>query len=434
MNTRAISGIAQAFLLLVGRFNVGRQSRSKEGSTPQPLATKELNRLLERMNELGAKAVELTMPDTEDLLLRSLADFDVERLRLLLGSGVALSLAIEKWRQRGIWVLCREDPEYPKLLNERMGHNAPPLVYGCGNPDLFQCDGLAIQGSRNASSTVLEYARAIGSRAAEANFSVVTGGARGVDNAGLSGAIDVDGCAIGVLPGGLSRAAIAHENRVPIMEGRLALISPFDPDEGFSVGKAMGRNKLIFALSRAGLAVESDYNRGGTWAGATEQLRRLKFVPIFVRATEPRSLGLEALLREGALPWPDPRNGDATMAQFDELRLINRRDPHNIDNYKATNEPVRQTAMIFDPGEPFEHNEPQATANESADVPPMPSESLFMVVRPIVIDALGNPKSHIQLAEELNLTQKQTREWLSRLVDEGAVLKLSKPVRYVRSE
>lgn len=49
---------------------------------------------------------------------------------------------------------------------------------------------------------------------------------------------------------------------------------PLRPDAPFSTGNAMGRNKLIYAQSLLTLVVASDVERGGTWAGATEALRR----------------------------------------------------------------------------------------------------------------------------------------------------------------
>ena len=58
---------------------------------------------------------------------------------------MALSLAIEKWQQRGI---CEFG--ISKIMNERMGHNAPPVVYEIR---IFS-SAMDFQGSRNASPTV----------------------------------------------------------------------------------------------------------------------------------------------------------------------------------------------------------------------------------------------------------------------------------------
>jgi predicted Rossmann fold nucleotide-binding protein DprA/Smf involved in DNA uptake len=103
-----------------------------------------------------------------------------------------------------------------------------------------------------------------------------------------------------------------REHRNMLLEDQLVLISPYDPSAGFNVGHAMQRNKLIYALADAALVVSADLDKGGTWAGATEQLEKLHLVPVFVRAGA--SVGLDALAKKGALPWPDPVDADGLDA------------------------------------------------------------------------------------------------------------------------
>ncbi|MDO2083407.1 hypothetical protein Q2433_25880, partial [Escherichia coli] len=68
------------------------------------------------------------------------------------------------------------------------------------------------------------------------------------------------------------------------------------------------------------LVVSSDLNKGGTWAGAIEQLDKLKFVPVFVRSTGESSAGLDALGKKGALPWPNPQDVDTFAEVFNVQR------------------------------------------------------------------------------------------------------------------
>ena len=105
----------------------------------------------------------------------------------------------------------------------------------------------------------------------------------------------------------LSQAVERREHREALMNGRLALMCPYDPAARFNVGHAMQRNKLIYALADAALVVNSDYGKGGTWAGATEQLERLKLVSVYVRADGDMGKGLAELQRLGAKPWPNPK-------------------------------------------------------------------------------------------------------------------------------
>ena len=94
------------------------------------------------------------------------------------------------------------------------------------------------------------------------------------------------------------------------MDGRLSLVCPYDAAARFLAGHVIQRNKLIYALSDAALVVNSDRGRGGTWAGATEQLDRLRFVPVYARADGERSEGIEALLNRGAQAWANRKTPD----------------------------------------------------------------------------------------------------------------------------
>ena len=165
--------------------------------------------------------------------------------------------------------------------------------------------GFAVVGPRDAGDVLLRYAEDAAELAARAAFTVVSGGAKGVDRAAMNGALGGGGRVAGVLPGGLERAVVNREHRALLLDQRLVLVSLSDPRAGFQVGYAMARNKLIYALADATLVVDATEGKGGTWAGAQEQLRRDASC-VYVRSTLDPSPGLEALLGRGARPWPDP--------------------------------------------------------------------------------------------------------------------------------
>lgn len=431
MSFSEISQATKTMLLLTGRFGGARQRQLTDRDVAFPLTTRELNKLVDCLTTRAIGIEELIAPGSDAKLPELVGGLDSSRLHGLLGRGFKMALAVEQWQQRGIWVLSREDEHYPQVLIKRLTERAPPIIYGCGHVGIFDCDGLAIQGSRNAGNEALAYTHTVGMQAVEAGFTVVSGGAKGVDQAAMTGALDAGGNAIAVLSNGLSRAVVSSENRIPVMEDRLLLISPFDPDSGFSVGKAMGRNKLIFALARAGLAVESEYNKGGTWSGATEQLKRLKFVPMFVRATGTPSRGLDELKRLGAREWPDPVDSDAIHAIFKKIRSgVFEADRPNVAPQSLTVSP-RQAAMVMDPGETFESDTGESATDQ---IQIDPSDALFSDIRPHILAALRESKSRDEVARELGVLKKQMDSWLSRLVNEGAVTKHKRPVRYIANE
>ena len=159
-------------------------------------------------------------------------------------------------------------------------------------PRFWITGGLAVVGSRQVDDALVEYTEGIGRLVAKARRTLVSGGARGIDQAAMRGALEAGGKVAGVLADSLERTAMNREHRNLLMDGQLVLISPYDPSAGFNVGNAMQRNKLIYALADAALVVSSDYEKGGTWAGAVEQLEKLQLVPVYVR--------LERGNREGA--------------------------------------------------------------------------------------------------------------------------------------
>jgi len=146
-------------------------------------------------------------------------------------------------------------------------------------------------------------------RPAAADLAVISGGARGVDRAAMNGALESGGVVAGVLAGDLERAVVHREHRDLLVDGRLVLVSPYDPSARFNVGHAMQRNKTIYALADAALIVDATVDSGGTWAGAVEQLRKYP-TPVYVRSTGAPSAGLDALRERGAMPWPNPADGD----------------------------------------------------------------------------------------------------------------------------
>src|SRR5260370_17465219 len=66
-----------------------------------------------------------------------------------------------------------------------------------------------------------------------------------------------------------------------ITDGRLVLLTPYRPDNGFSVGAAMGRNKIIYGSADFAVVVSSDFQKSGNWARGTEALKT-DFCPVAV--------------------------------------------------------------------------------------------------------------------------------------------------------
>ena len=325
-----LSESTQAILLLTAPLMVGRGTSSKD-----ILTTSEFGKLVRSLNELHKQPADLIAGDGSELIGHLGRIVNSDRLKSLLSRGFLLSEAIERWQTRGIWIKSKTDEGYPPRLKQRLNDLAPPVLYGCGDPSLLNTGGLAIVGSRQADESVLSYTTAIGGLAAKAKCTVISGGARGIDQAAMTGVLAAGGKAVGILADSLERSALNRDHRSYLREGELVLISPYDPSAGFNVGNAMQRNKFIYALADAALVVQSDLGKGGTWAGAIEQLDKLRLVPVYISANAPMDATMEAFRVKGALKWPNPTTPDALS------------DALAVKNIQSSSCDTEQLPMLF---------------------------------------------------------------------------------------
>ncbi len=415
----------QAILLLTAPLIAGRGETSRD-----LLSLGEYNRLALILRQKQKQPADLLAPDAQELIEVCAQPFGRARLEALLGRGFLLSQAVERWNTRAIWVISRADAKYPSRLKAKLKEDAPPLLYGCGDIALLEKGGLAVVGSRHVDDELVGFTENVGRLSAEAHRNIVSGGAKGIDRAAMHGALKAGGEVAGVMADSLERAALARDNREPLMEGRLVLISPYDPAAGFNVGHAMQRNKLIYALADAALVVTSDFEKGGTWAGAIEQLDRLHFVPVFVRNGANAGKGNSALLSRGGKPWPNPQSGNelgvalVAAAEFvaaepkqDNLPLTLREEPAGYDAAPVA-KPIEAAA-----------EKPEATEIHAK---PSPEVELLNTVREILRRELAEARTEEEVATLLVVTKPQAKAWLARLVEEAVLEKVTKPkpVRY----
>ena len=288
----SLSPRTQAILLLTGHF-------SKAADAVKPLTNSEWTRLVGWLRQKEASPEQLLTAEFEEIL-GGFNDEKISSRRLfeLLSRGSSLALATEKWLRAGLWIMTRSDADYPRRLKERLRTDAPPLLFGCGKRSLLDDGGLAIVGSRKVSEDDLEYTRKLARKIADDGFSVVSGGAKGVDEAGMLGALEAEGTSVGVLANGLLKAATSSKYRKHLMRGNLALISTFSPETGFNVGNAMQRNKYVYCLADACVVVASD-TKGGTWTGAVENLKN-GWVPLWVKPPDHPMPGNSRIVEHGA--------------------------------------------------------------------------------------------------------------------------------------
>lgn len=399
----SVSHNTQAILLLTAHFSKAKNEAVK------PLTMKEWGRFTWWLRKRSLTPEDL-MTGRLDELLNGWSDktITMERIEGLMHRGSALALALEKWFRAGLWVMTRSDPDYPTRFKQRLGIDSPAVVFGCGNRALLNGGGLAVIGSRNATEENLAYSRDLGALAASTGYSVVSGGARGVDEASMLGALEEEGTVIGVLADSLMKACSSVKYRRHLIANNLVLISTFYPEAGFNVGHAMERNKYIYCLSDAALVVHSS-TKGGTWSGARENLKK-QWVQLWVKRTNEKRAGNAAIVRAGAA-WVPENIGDVDLTAL-----------FTTDNKEKS--PQQMTLTKSDQFVQVVKED----AETYSSVKDIEFYDLFLSKAQILCKDV--PKTRDELADALQIHKTQLKIWLEQATDEQKLKKLFRPVRY----
>jgi len=419
-----LSATAQATLLLTCYFSKAAHEDAK------PLSNLEWGRFALWLKEKNITPANLLIPEPLPLL-SGWHDGQISQQRILslLSRGHSLALAMEKWQRAGLWVITRSDAEYPIRLKARLKTNSPPVLFGCGEKSLLNAGGIAVVGSRNACDADLLFSQQLGAKAAAQVVAIVSGGARGVDEAAMMGAMQAGGNVIGVMADSLLKAATSAKWRNGLMDGRVVLVSPFYPEAGFNAGNAMARNKYIYCLADSSVVVYSG-KTGGTFSGAQENLKAL-WVPLWVKPTQDKDAANELLVNKGG-HWCEENLQRLDLAalfvapQKETLvaDLFSQSHGDLFTGQAREQDAELNVADVSDVKEAEEVGVKVAVElNEAvADFYGLfVSELSRLALEPINTDVL---------TEKTGLHKSQLADWLTRSLDDGYIKKLSRPVRY----
>ena len=349
---------------------------------------------------------------------------DQQRLNHLLGRGVQLGFSVEEWQRNGIWVISRSDQDYPVRYKKHLKDKAPPLLFGVGDRSLLKGGGVAIVGSRNVDSDGENFTRNAAELCAYNKMPVISGGARGVDQIAMNAALDAGGITIGVLAENLLKKSLERKARNAISNRQLLLISPFHPNARFTVGTAMGRNKLIYALADYGLVVSADHKKGGTWAGATEELKRENSLTVFIRLGKDVPSGNKELMKLGALEWPKVENRENLCKQ---LAKMTEQEPNNMNIFDLHNQNITQANA----SKKVEKRTTLLNGSTAKDnLVEVAETTIYEAVLPVIIGQLETPMEVNELSKTLDVSKTQLNSWIKKAVSEGRIRKLLRPIRY----
>ena len=206
----------------------------------------------------------------------------------------------------GSWLVTPADPLWPPQLND-LGPARPYGLWCRGDSrhllDLASAPSVALVGSRDPSIYGTEATTHLAAELARRGYTVISGGAMGIDIAAHRAALTQQGSVlptIAFMAGGLDRLYPAqNSDALNMIVDRGLIMSEVSVGNTPTRWRFLERNRLIAALARHTIVVEARWRSGAlnTARHAMEIGRTLWAVPGQINS--PNSVGTNRLLRDG---------------------------------------------------------------------------------------------------------------------------------------
>ena len=206
---------------------------------------------------------------------------------------------LQKISAAGAQLLTPEDPDWPSGANDLQ---APPIaLYVKGRREALAQPSIAIVGTRNPTPYGVRIAGDFAAGFVDRDYSIISGGAYGIDSAAHRGALVAEGCTIAVVASGIDTPYPSGNSRLfeEISESG-AIISEVAIGTPALPHRFLTRNRIIAALSQSTLVVEAAFRSGSlrTARDAAQLLRPVMAIPGPINS--PSSEGCHRLIGERA--------------------------------------------------------------------------------------------------------------------------------------
>ena len=251
----------QGFLLLTGYL-----------SDPEcrPLTVAQFRNLTLRARQMEKPAHDRELTETEIVSMGFDREF-AQRVIRLLSRTEQLQWYLEQGRRRDCFPITRVSPSYPDRLRDRLGAEAPGVIWAKGDVSLLQQPAIALVGSRDLHDENRAFARLVGKQAALQGFTLVSGDARGADKTAQDSCLEHGGTVISIVCDELEKHTAADN---------VLYFSETGFDLAFSSHRALQRNRLIHCLGGKIFVAQCTLGKGGTWSGTKNNLR-FGWSPVF---------------------------------------------------------------------------------------------------------------------------------------------------------
>ena len=277
----------------------------------RPLTGPQLRSLSQRVRELQGDDPDRDLTEAD---LRGLGYGREMAARIvgLLAEEERLDHYLSRAKRAGCVPITRISEHYPVLLRQRLGLDAPAVLWARGDLDLLNAPAVALVGSRDLNHENREFAAEVGKQAAIQGLALVSGNARGADRTAQDACLAAGGSVISVVADELGKHPL-RENLLYLSEDGFG--------EPFSAQRALSRNRVIHAMGWRVFVAQTALQTGGTWDGTARNLRA-RWSDVYCFADG--SPGAAELCRMGAFPIGIPELSDFASLDATEPNLFDR--------------------------------------------------------------------------------------------------------------
>ena len=400
----------------------------------KPLTLKEWNELLDSVIEHGQQPSVVMDPSQSFLRETDCSQAYIERIKRLMSRAGTVAFQLDELEGKGIDIVTQFDADYPVLMKRRLKKKTPPVLFYSGDIGLAKKIGIGVAGSRNVDAEGVDFARKLVEKAAAERLVVYSGGAKGVDSIAEKAAVESGSAAISFVADSLLSKIRKKEILDAVVNRKCLLLSDVRPDVGFSAARAMNRNKYIYASSYGTFVVASDYNKGGTWAGAAEAMKN-EWTKVLVW-NHGGYEGNRRLIEKGAVPYE--------LSEAPVFGLLTRKEEkfQQVDLFSFAKEMAETKAeeaeqAASETGKEDSGQTKPETREERIQTKPETGEEkvqtkletgrtkpeslpdtetdLYPIIAPYVMEHIGEGMTKEEAAEAFQVAKGQMDAWLKRL-------------------
>lgn len=310
----------------------------------------------------------------------------------------------------GMKILTPQSEFFPEPLKKI--DNCPLVLYVYGDEKILKNElSISVVGAREASDYGCAVAKALSSALAGKGFTIVSGGARGIDSESHFGAMEEGGKTVCVLGCGLNTNYLAE---LKPMRDKIALngavISEYPPKAPASRTTFPIRNRIISALTLGTIVVEAGERSGSliTARLALEQGKDVFAVPGDL--VHSSFLGTNKLIRDGAIAVFSPNDIlEEYYSEYYDKIVDKTRFPDDEIIKRAQSYLSKSKTEVAEKAS--EHKSKEKNKKEKAAAPDYLTEAAKKIYA-----VLNEEPKHVDLlSEESGLTTAQTLSALTEL-------------------